>query len=333
VTPGLTTEQTLLALRLSVDYPQKPGVLKDVALEIQRGEVVGLVGESGSGKSTMALAILHLLHLKGGRAKGQILFGGEDLLQKSESQLRAIRGRRISVVPQSPLTALNPSVRIGAQLREAWRAHAKGGKDACEQAVREALRSVSLLADDSFLSRRPSQLSVGQAQRVVIAMAILHRPELLIADEATSALDTITQSEILNLFSRLNRELGMAILFISHDLLSVAALCHRIAILNTGKIIECAAPEAIFHSPRHEYTRRLIAALPTRPQAAISLTTSVGRLPFRRAASTSPKSTPRWRGRSSMGRKIPLRSLQRRGSTRCRPSVRSPITCGTAGGS
>jgi len=214
----------------------------------------------------MALAILRLLHLKGGRAQGQLLFGGEDLLQKSEGELRAIRGRRISVVLQSPLTALNPAVRIGAQLREAWRAHAKGGSDICEHAIHEALRSVRLPTDDAFLKRHPSQLSVGQGQRVIIAMAILHRPELLIADEATSALDTITQSEILKLFGRLNRELGTAILYISHDLLSVATLCHRIAILNAGKIIECGTPHAIFNSPRHEYTRSLIAALPARPE-------------------------------------------------------------------
>ena len=264
-----TSEQPLLSLRLSVDYLNKQGVLTDVALEIRRGEVVGLVGESGSGKSTMALAILRLLHLKGGRAQGQLLFGGEDLLQKSEGELRAIRGRRISVVLQSPLTALNPAVRIGAQLREAWRAHAKGGNDVCEHAIHEALRSVRLPTEDSFLKRHPSQLSVGQGQRVIIAMAILHRPELLIADEATSALDTITQSEILKLFGRLNRELGTAILYISHDLLSVATLCHRIAILNAGTIIECGTPHAIFVSPRHEYTRSLIAALPARPEGKV----------------------------------------------------------------
>jgi len=266
VSPSLPSEQPLLSLRLSVDYPNKSGVLTDTALEIQRGEVVGLVGESGSGKSTIALAILHLLHLKGGRAQGQVIFAGENLLEKSERELRTIRGRRISVVLQSPLTALNPAVKIGAQLREACRAHATGDKNACERAICDALRGVGLPADESFLKRRSSQLSVGQAQRVVIAMAILHRPELLIADEATSALDTITQSEILNLFSQLNRELGMAILYISHDLLSVAALCDRIAILNAGQIIECGPPEAIFNSPSDEYTRRLIAALPARPQ-------------------------------------------------------------------
>jgi ABC-type dipeptide/oligopeptide/nickel transport system ATPase component len=124
---------------------------------------------------------------------------------------------------------------------------------------------VSLPSDTDFLRRRPSQLSVGQAQRVIIAMAILHRPSLLIADESTSALDTITQSEILSLFARLNHELGMGILYISHDLLSVAALCHRIAILNSGEIVECGPPSQIFGAPQHPYTQKLVAALPRGP--------------------------------------------------------------------
>ncbi len=124
---------------------------------------------------------------------------------------------------------------------------------------------MSLPNEADFLRRRPSQLSVGQAQRVIIAMAILHRPSLLIADEATSALDTITQSEILTLFARLNRELGMGILYISHDLLSVASQCHRIAILNSGEIVECGPPSQIFGTPQHEYTRKLVAALPRLP--------------------------------------------------------------------
>ena len=260
----MNLEPPLLSTRISVDYRNKPGVLRNFCLEIQRGEIVGLVGESGSGKSTLALALLQLLQLKAVKVRGEVVFQGEDLLQKKESQLRAIRGRQMSVVLQSPLTSLNPALRIGTQLKEAWRAHAGGTGEQCHAAISAASRSVSLPDDDEFLRRRPSQLSVGQGQRVIIAMAILHRPALLIADEPTSALDTITQSEILSLFVRLNREMDMAILYISHDLLSVAALCHRVAILRDGEIVECDSPDIIFDSPRHPYTQRLIAALPSR---------------------------------------------------------------------
>ena len=260
----MSSESSLLSARISVDYQNKPGVLKNLCLEIERGEIVGLVGESGSGKSTLALTLLQLLQLKGAKVRGQVIFQGENLLQKTERQLRGIRGRQMSVVLQSPLTSLNPALRIETQLKEAWRAHAEGTGEQCHAAVSAALRSVSLPDGDEFLRRRPWQLSVGQGQRVIIAMAILHRPALLIADEPTSALDTITQSEILGLFARLNRELDMAILYISHDLLSVAALCHRVTILRDGEIVECDVPDKIFDSPRHPYTQRLIAALPSR---------------------------------------------------------------------
>src|SRR5438094_6149024 len=261
----VTEASPLLSLRLSVDYRNKPGVLRDVSLEIQSGEILGLVGQSGSGKSTLSLAILRLLHLKGGIARGDLLFKGEDLFAKTEAQMRSLRGREISIVLQSPLSSLNPALRIGSQLSEAWRAHATGTQSVCSVAISNALSSVSLPNDADFLRRLPGQLSVGQAQRVIIAMAILHRPSLLIADEATSALDTITQSEILGLFAQLNRELGMGILYISHDLLSVAALCHRIAILNAGEIVECGPPSQIFGAPRHAYTQKLVAALPRLP--------------------------------------------------------------------
>jgi peptide/nickel transport system ATP-binding protein len=259
------TSLALLSATLSVDYPKKPGILREVSLEMEPGEILGLVGQSGSGKSTLALALMGLLPLKGARVHGEVTFQGEDLLRQPERQLRELRGRRMSIVLQSPLTSLNPALSIGSQMEEAWRAHAHGTRQECLAAVLTALRSVSLDVECEFLERRPAQLSVGQAQRVVIAMAILHRPALLIADEATSALDTITQAEILRLFAKLNREMGTAILYISHDLLSVAALCHRIAILQEGRIVECDATDRIFTSPRDEYTRRLVAALPKAP--------------------------------------------------------------------
>ena len=264
----MTEAPPLLSLRLSVDYRNKTGVLRDVFMELRQGEILGLVGQSGSGKSTLSLAILRLLHLKGGVARGKLMFKGQDLFAKAETEMRTLRGREMSIVLQSPLSSLNPALRVGTQLSEAWRAHADGTREECAAAIAATLANVSLPNDSDFLRRRPSQLSVGQAQRVIIAMAILHRPSLLIADEATSALDTITQSEILRLFAQLNRERGMGILYISHDLLSVAVLCHRIAILNEGEIVECGPPSQIFGAPQHPYTQKLVAALPRVPLLA-----------------------------------------------------------------
>jgi ABC-type glutathione transport system ATPase component len=257
--------EPFLSISLSVNYRNRPQVLKNAALDVRQGEVLGLIGQSGSGKSTLALSILRLLELKGGKATGSIVFQGRDLLAVKEREMRELRGREIGLVLQSPLSSLNPALRIGTQLLEAWKAHASGPKEEGLRRIEDALMSVSLPHDQEFLRRLPSQLSVGQAQRVLIAMAIIHRPALLIADEPTSALDVITQAEVLALFRKLNQELGTSILYISHDLLSVSSICDRIAILNQGEIVECGPTEQIFSQPAHPYTRKLIDALPEKP--------------------------------------------------------------------
>jgi ABC-type glutathione transport system ATPase component len=256
----------LLSAHLTVRYGDKPPVLRDVELDLRRGEVLGLIGQSGSGKSTLAMSILGLINRKNSSAEGTIEFEGNDLLKLRERELRSLRGRKIALVLQSPLSSLNPALKIRTQLKEAWQAHATGPKADCETAIRSALESVSLPSSDDFLRKYPSQMSVGQAQRVLIAMAVMHRPALLIADEATSALDVITQSEILALFRHLNRTTGMAILYISHDLASVAGICDRIAILHEGNIVELGVTEEVMTNPRHEYTQRLMAALPQIPR-------------------------------------------------------------------
>lgn len=256
---------TLVSLRISADYPGRPDVVRNAALEMAPGEILGLVGRSGEGKSTIAMAILRLLSLKGGRSKGEIWFQGRDLMQLSEREMRRVRGREIALVPQSPVAALNPALRIATQFAETWSAHARAPFRDFEPRLRDLLTSVSLPADPAFLRRYPHELSVGLAQRVLIAMALVHRPALILADEPTSALDMITQSEILDLLGRLNRAVKMGILYISHDLLSVASLCHRVAILHQGEIVECGASAEIFSNPQHPYTRRLIAAIPRNP--------------------------------------------------------------------
>lgn len=259
----------LLSTRISADYPNKAGVLRELVIEVRPAEILGLVGQSGSGKSTLALSLMRLLGLRAGRARGRVEFQGRDLMQVSSREMQQIRGKEIALVLQSPLTALNPALRIGTQFSEAWKAHSKGDNQRrWRQVALETLKQVSLPEDEEFLKRFPGQLSVGQAQRVLIAMAVLHRPRLLLADEPTSALDVITQAEILRLFSALNREMQMAILYISHDLLAIASICHRIAILHRGEIVESGHTAQIFEDPQHAYTKQLLAALPEMPKHA-----------------------------------------------------------------
>lgn len=252
----------LLQVRLSAGYPGRPGVLRDVMFEIGEGEILGLMGESGSGKSTLALALLRLLEYKGGTSHGHAIFDNRDLQLLSGREMRRIRGKEIALVLQSAIASLNPALRIGTQLSEAWNAHQQGSALEGKRRAFEIFERVSLPADESFMSRYPRQLSVGQAQRVLIGMAVLHGPKLLIADEPTSALDAITQSEVLDLLRQLNRDLKMAVLFISHDMLSIASLCGRVAILEKGEIVESGPTARIFRNPSHPYTRALLRALP-----------------------------------------------------------------------
>jgi ABC-type dipeptide/oligopeptide/nickel transport system ATPase component len=185
-----------------------------------------------------------------------------DLMRCDGRELRDIRGRLVSLIPQSPATALNPALRIETQLREAWRAHSPVPWSVRKDGIRDLLNSCGLSADDQFLKRFPAEISAGQGQRVLIVMALLHGPPLLIADEPTSALDVISQRDVLDLLARVGKEHAMGMLFISHDLPVVAAICSRIAILHNAEIVEGGPTMQILTFPRHSYTQRLVAAIP-----------------------------------------------------------------------
>ena len=250
----------MLHVEISADYPGKKGVLRDVTFDMAEGEVLGLVGQSGSGKSTLALALLRLLQFRGGTVRGRIVFEGLDLAGCPERMVRTYRGRKIAYVPQSPTSSLNGALRIRTLIAEAWRAH--NSAPITEDAMLQLLAEVSLPAEADFLNLRSGEVSVGQGQRLLIALALLHRPRLIVADEPTSALDLITQQEILRLLRRISDQFGTAILFISHDLTSVAQICDRVAILLEGQIVEAGTTAEIFEHPRHPYSQRLIGSLP-----------------------------------------------------------------------
>lgn len=225
----------LLEITLTVEYAGRR-VLDRLQLSMAGGEVLGLAGSSGCGKSTLALAILGLLDWKGARQSGSIRFRGRELMGLPERRLREIRGREIALVLQSASSALNPVMRLDAQLAEAWAAHAKTPWRSQRPELLRMFDAFRLPSDEEFLRRYPDQISAGQAQRVLIAMALLHRPSLLIADEVTSALDAITVTEVLETLRHANREWGTAILFVSHDMHSMAQLCRRAVRLENGRI-------------------------------------------------------------------------------------------------
>ncbi len=261
---------TLLEVKnLTVEFPaagRTTAAVREVSFTIGQGEVLGLVGESGSGKSVTSLAIMRLL-VPQARASGQILFEGHDLLRLSQDEMREVRGEKISMIFQEPMTALNPVMRIGDQVAEAVLAHQRNGdriskNEAWERAV-EALRTVSIPDVERRARDYPHQLSGGQRQRIMIAMAIVNRPTLLIADEPTTALDVTIQAQILELLAELRHKFGLAMLFISHDLAVVSEVSDRIAVMYAGALVEMGPAQAVFRTPAHPYTMGLLKSVPT----------------------------------------------------------------------
>jgi peptide/nickel transport system ATP-binding protein/oligopeptide transport system ATP-binding protein len=236
----------------------------DVSLDIGSGDVLGIVGESGCGKSVLALSILHLLPMPPAFfAGGKIIFEGRDLLQAAAEDVRKIRGNRISMIFQEPMSALNPVFTIGNQLSEVFRVHwSLGGSEALAKSV-EMLEKVGVPAPHRRVREYPYQLSGGMRQRVMIAMALACRPALLIADEPTTALDVTIQAQILDLMGQLRAELGTAIVMISHDLGVIAETADRVAVMYTGQIMESADTLPLFATPLHPYTRGLMKAIPS----------------------------------------------------------------------
>ncbi len=245
----------------------------DVSFEVPSGKTVGVVGESGCGKSVTSLSVMGLLPIPPGRIEGgEILFEGRDLLKLPESELRKLRGRRMSMIFQEPMSSLNPVYRVGEQIAESIRLHEPDGRGRDRASARaraiELLQLVGIPAPSERVDDYPHQLSGGMRQRVMIAMALACDPALLIADEPTTALDVTIQAQILDLLARLQRELAMSIVLITHDLGVVAEFADEIVVMYAGKVVERAETDSLFAQPKHPYTRGLLASLPTAASGA-----------------------------------------------------------------
>ena len=247
---------------LEVTFGGRTAAVRGASLRIEKGQTHCLVGESGCGKSVTALAVMGLLGRGGRRFAKRMAFSGTDLLSLSNRRMASIRGNRLSMIFQEPMTSLNPAFTVGSQLAEVLRRHKGASRgQALERAV-ELMGRVGITAPQLRLGQFPHQLSGGLRQRVMIAMALMCDPELLIADEPTTALDVTVQAQILRLLSSLQREFGLAILLITHDLGIVARVADRVSVMYAGEVVECAPTEELFRAPQHPYTRGLLTCVP-----------------------------------------------------------------------
>ncbi|RZI68493.1 MAG: ABC transporter ATP-binding protein [Variovorax sp.] len=258
---------TLLKVEnLQVEFRTRRGaalVLNGVDFELHAGETLCVVGESGCGKSMTALALLGLIPMPPGRVKeGRILFQGEDLLKASQARLREVRGNRISMIFQEPMTSLNPVFTVGDQIAESLRLHRGLDKQAARDSAIDMLRQVGIPAPERRVDEYPHQLSGGMRQRVMIAIALACQPDVLIADEPTTALDVTVQAQIFDLLRALQRDKGTAIVLITHDMGAVAEMADRVIVMYAGRVIEQGTTDQVIGDPQHPYTRGLIACLP-----------------------------------------------------------------------
>jgi peptide/nickel transport system ATP-binding protein len=263
---GDKTERLLVVEDLVTAFHTDEGSVRavdGVSFELADGGTLGIVGESGCGKSVTSLSIMRLIPVPPGQIeRGRILFEGRDLLELPEKQMRSLRGNTISMIFQEPMTSLNPVYTVGAQIVEAIRLHQKLDKKRARERAIEMLELVGIPAARERVDAYPHQLSGGMRQRVMIAMALSCEPKLLIADEPTTALDVTIQAQILDLLKRLQAEMGMSIILITHDLGVVAEFVDEIVVMYAGKIVERAPTSALFHDPRHPYTKGLLLSVP-----------------------------------------------------------------------
>ena len=260
-------EITLSVENLQTHFLTKEGVVKavdDVSFSVDRGQALGLVGESGSGKSVTGFSILGLIDPPGQTVGGRILFHGEDLIGLDERQMRQLRGSKIAMIFQDPMMTLNPVLRIDTQMIEAVLAHEDVDRETARERARDALGQVGMPSPDERLKAYPHQFSGGMRQRVAIAIALLNRPDLIIADEPTTALDVTIQAQILYQVQKLCSETGTALIWITHDLTVVAGLVDRICVMYAGRIVEDGSTDEVLDHPLHPYTRGLIGSVPSR---------------------------------------------------------------------